>query len=150
MKVNVLLVAALLCMLIKPDAAVASPTSDALGTCMVDALNGKERKELAQWIFFGMAAHPEIKIYSKVTVDDQLNIDKYVGALVTRLLTVDCIDQTKNANKEIGNKALEDAFALVGKVAMQELMSNKEVATSLYGYAKFVDNQKLAAVLGPK
>lgn len=149
MKIRVFVIAAIACSLMAPPIAMATPASEALGTCMVDSLNGKERKELAQWIFFAMAAHPDIKIYSKVTPDDQTEVDKYVGNLVTRLLTVDCSQQTKNATKEDSRKALEDAFGLVGKVAMQELMSNKEVATSLYGYAKYVDKQKLTEVVGP-
>jgi hypothetical protein len=150
MKIRSLVIAAVLCGFVAPQTAIASTASDALGACMIDSLTGKERKELAQWIFFGMAAHPDIKKYSKVGEEDQINIDKFVGGLVTRLLTNDCLQQTKNAVNTDGPNALKDAFGLVGKVAMQELMSNKEVSTSLYGYAKYLDKKELLNIMSPK
>ena len=129
---------------------MAGPASDALGTCMVDSLNGKERKELAQWIFFAMAAHPDIKKYAQVSKVDQLNTDEFVANLVTRLLTNDCAEQTRTAVKDDGEVAIKGAFEMVGKVAMQELISNKEVSASLLGYAKFLDRKKLADIMSPK
>lgn len=129
---------------------VAAPASDLLGECMIDSLTGKERKQLAQWIFFAMAAHPDIKEYSKVTLESQKSTNETIGKLVTRLLTENCVDQVKVAAKEDGQDAIRGAFELVGKVAMQELMTNKEVAASIAGYAKFVDNEKITAVLKPQ
>ncbi len=39
----------------------------ALTTCFVDSLNGKERKQLATWIYFAVAAHPEMKPFSNIS-----------------------------------------------------------------------------------
>jgi hypothetical protein len=129
------------------DLALAGPASEELGLCMVDSLTGKERKQLAKWVFFAMAAHPEIKKFSKVSSEDQNNVNSYVGKLITRLLTENCSTQVKAANKESGSAAISSAFELVGKVAMQELMSNKEVVASISGYTKFIDNEKLNVLL---
>lgn len=130
--------------------AIASPASDSLGTCMIDSLSGKERKQLAQWFFFAMSAHPDIKEYSKVSVEIQKSTNEYVGKLVTRLLAENCSEQLKLAAKEDGPEAVKGAFELVGKVALQELMANKDVAASISDYAKFVDNDKITAVLKDK
>ncbi|MES1196175.1 MAG: hypothetical protein ABUL58_04435 [Steroidobacter sp.] len=129
--------------------AFADSAADEFGRCMSDALNGKERKQLAKWIFFAMAAHPDIKIYSNITEKDIKVTDEYVGKLVTRLLTENCPDELVKANSTDPN-ALEKAFEMVGAVAMQELMSNKDVMSSITGYARYTDQDKLTALLKKK
>lgn len=125
-----------------------SPT-DVLATCFVDNLSGKERKNLATWIFFAVAAHPEIKSYARVSEKNINESDEYVGKLVTRLLTVDCPDQLKQAQSS-DPLALRKAFGLVGQVAMQELMTNEDVMKSLTNYAQYADKEKINKVLTQK
>jgi len=116
-----------------------------LGTCMVDSLNGKERKTLARWIYFAIAAHPEMKPYANIDTENRLRTDKTVGALVTRLLTEDCKDQFVAVMGQ-GPTAIKQAFGLVGRVAMQELMTNKTVEEAITGYAIYVDKDKIKAL----
>lgn len=130
--------------------AIAGPASDSLGTCMIESLGSKDKKQLGQWIFFAMSAHPDVKEYSKVPQETQKNANEYIGKLVTRLLSEDCAEKVKVAAKEEGPEAIKTAFELVGKIAIQELMTNKEVSASIADYAKFVDNEKLGAVLKDK
>ena len=150
MKKYAFLLSILLATVLNPLSVKASPAGESLGVCMVDSLTGKERKQLAQWIFFAMAAHPDIKEFSKVSVEAQSKTNEYIGKLVSRLVTENCSEQLKAAVKEDGQAAIAGAFELVGKVAMQELMSNKEVIASISGYAKFVDQEKLGALLKTK
>jgi hypothetical protein len=103
---------------------------------MVDTLNGKERTNLAKWIFFSIAAHPEIKSHSGVGQKERKESDEYVGKLITRLLTSDCPNELKRANKS-DPVALQKAFELVGKVAMQELMTNQDVMKAVSNYARY-------------
>ncbi|GAA0821404.1 hypothetical protein GCM10009111_28340 [Colwellia asteriadis] len=117
-----------------------------LGTCMIDSLNGKERKQLAQWIFFAMAAHPEIKTYSNVSTKDLADSDEKIGGLITRLLTVNCPEQLKLANAA-DPLALQKSFELVGQVAMQELMTNAQVMSALTGYTQHTDIEKINQAL---
>jgi hypothetical protein len=117
-----------------------------LGTCLVDSLTGKERKHLAKWIYFAIASHPEMSSYSNIKQDDRVIIDKYVGTLVTRLLAEDCTSEFKSAQKD-NPLALSKAFELVGQVAMQELLTNQDVKTSISGYIKYADQKKIQAVL---
>ncbi len=119
---------------------------NAFSTCLVDNLNGKERKNLAKWMFFGIAAHPELKIYSQAGLDDIKRSDQYVGKLITRLLTVDCPNELKRAYSE-NTRAPEQAFAVVGKMAVQELMVNDAVVKSLTGYARYADMEKINKLL---
>ncbi len=121
----------------------AGEASNALGTCMVDSLTGKERKQLAQWIFFAMSYHPEIMTFAKVTEEAKENSDKTVGYLVTRLLTEDCPEQAKLALKMESSVAIQNSFGLVGQVAMQELMTNQDVNMAITSFERYVDKNKI-------
>lgn len=131
---------------------VGMPTSaqtpvDALSTCLVDHLNGTERKNLAKWVFFAMGAHPEIRSYSHISPSDINVSDKYMGRLVTRLLTEDCSDSFKAAYAS-DPKSIEKAFEIVGRFAMQELMSSENVQKAIGSYVKFTDVEKIKKTLG--
>ncbi|TXR54656.1 hypothetical protein [Reinekea thalattae] len=115
-------------------------------TCLLDSLNGEERKLLAKWIYFGMAEHPEIKPYSKITDSDKLESDQFVGDLLSRLLLEDCVDEFKIAQKQNPN-SLETAFGSVGEVAMQELMNDRNVINGLTGYTRYLDLQAITNML---
>lgn len=110
-----------------------------LGVCFTDSLTGKERKMLAKWVFFAMSAHPELSPYLKVSDQTKDEVNKFVGNLLTRLLVENCPRQTKAALKEDGNMAMQAAFEWVGKVAMKELMTNRDVAASMSGFEKYLD-----------
>lgn len=122
-----------------------SPTSVFAG-CMVDTLNGKERKNLAKWIFLSMTAHPVIKPFSNAGAKDINESDQYIGRLITRLLTVDCPNELKMANKS-DPKAIEKAFKLVGEIAMQEIMSHQETMSALTNYINYADKDKINKIL---
>ena len=123
----------------------ASPADD-LGICLVDSLNGKEKKALAKWIFFAIAAHPDINSYSSASGDDIQKSDVYIGKLITRLLTENCPGELRRANAA-DPMAIQNAFELVGKVAMQELMTDEHVMKSITNYANYVDQEKLQTVI---
>ncbi|HFD33014.1 MAG TPA: hypothetical protein ENJ28_09975 [Gammaproteobacteria bacterium] len=126
----------------------ADPTS-VFANCLVDNLNGKERKNLAKWIYLAMAAHPEIKSLSSATPKDIEKSDEYIGKLITKLLTVDCPNELNTASKT-NRSALQNGFGLVGKVAMQELMSNQNVNKALTNYIKYTDLEKIKTITNTK
>lgn len=119
-------------------------SANAFGECLVDALNGKERKELAKWIYFAMAAHPEIIDYANIEDSVRLESDKAIGALITRLLGEDCPAKFKNALK-VDPMATQRAFELVGQVAMGELMQNTQVTQAISNYANYMDMSVIQA-----
>lgn len=122
-----------------------TPTEE-LGTCLVDTLNGKERKALAKWIYFSMGSHPEIKSFMKATPDDIQNSDEYVGKLITKILTIDCPKELQVANKA-NPLAIQKAFELVGQVAMQEIMTNEDTLKALTNYAIYTDQAKISEIM---
>lgn len=141
-----LYVISLLIILITPITAIANQTAEKLGVCLADSLNGKERKELAKWMYFAMSAHSTIKPYTKITKKDIDNMNKYVGALITRLMTEDCPQIAKEARKEIGLPAFEYAFGFVGKIAMEELMIEPSVTKAVQSFEPYLDQDKFNQV----
>lgn len=132
--------------LLMPAVTHAGPQAHQLGVCLADALNGKERKSLAKWIFFGMSAHSSIEQYSNISAEDIETSDKYVGYLVTRLLTENCPAQARLAFEEDGTGGIEYAFRVVGQVAMQEIMTEPGVSQSLGAFEKYLDREKFSKV----
>jgi hypothetical protein len=124
--------------------------SQALATCLADNTTGKDRKELAKWVFLGMAAHPEMKQYTNANastaVDDSA---RTVAAIVSRLVTSACVNEFKNATKQ-GAQAIPLAFESLGRLAMTELTADKSVSEAMGVFADYLDQKRLEAVLGAK
>ncbi|MCK4743646.1 MAG: hypothetical protein KAT25_07480 [Sulfuriflexus sp.] len=135
--------------IITGSAVFASTPTEVFANCLVDNLNGKERKNLAKWIYLAMAAHPEIKSFSSASSKDIQKSDKYIGILITKLLTINCPNELNTATKSNPN-ALGQGFELVGRVAMQELMTNKKVTESISNYIKYTDLEKIKAISNKK
>jgi hypothetical protein len=127
--------------------AAAGPYAQAMGTCLADNTTGKERKELARWIFSAMATHPEMHDLSNATAETRDKISQSIGTLVTRLLTESCGEQTRAAMQKEGTDSLKDAFGSLGALAMQELMSNKDVSAAIGEFEHYVDNKKIQEAL---
>ncbi len=125
----------------------AGPATDALSSCLADNTTGKDRKDLAKWIFVAMAAHPELKDISKVTPAGRDQVDQAAGAIFSRMLTQSCVDQTRHALQQDGRGSIKVAFGVLGQLAMAELMANPQVSSAITGFQRFVDNKKIEALL---
>lgn len=136
---------------ISASSAIAGPATVALTTCVADNTTGKDRKDMARWIFVVMSAHPEILRLSNVSEADRDQLDKTLAAIVTRLLTENCQAQAKLAIETEGNETpLRTAFEAIGKLAMQELMSNTEVTSATTSFAKYLDTNKITSAFSNK
>lgn len=132
------------------SAAMAQVPIGGLGQCLADNTSGRDRKDLARWVFLAMAAHPEIKDLSKATPADANGASQATGALFTRLLTQSCAKEARMAMAAGGANALQLAFQTLGQLAMQELMSDGNVAQSMNAIERHVDQKKINEALGPR
>jgi hypothetical protein len=128
--------------------AIAGPAADAFGACMSDSTTGRERKELARWMFAGMAAHPEIRALSNVTPQDQEGLSRFMGGLFTRLVTENCRAEARAVVQGEGSMGLQTAFGILGRMAMAELMTNKEVNAAMSDFERFADRERVQSALG--
>lgn len=140
------LIAILVGSCIMTSSALAGSATDALGTCLSDNTTGKERKDLARWVFIGMSSHPDMQALSRVTERNREELDRMMAAIVTRLMTENCHSQARVAMEKDGAVSLQVAFGAIGKLAMQELMSNPSVNASFDNYAKYLDTKKINAL----
>lgn len=121
---------------------------ESLSKCLADNTSGRDRKDLARWVFFAMAAHPEIKKYSSPDLAaDSDEVDKTMAGTFTRLLADSCPAETQAAFKQGGAKAIEVAFQTLGRLAMKELMSDQDVIANMSKFEKLFDQNKLTKVL---
>lgn len=126
----------------------AGPSVEALSTCLGDHTSGKERKDLARWMFTAMATHPDIKDLSKATDAGRESSDKAMGQLVTALLAERCSAQVREVVSQEGSAGMFNAFRALGELAMKELMSNPDVGRAMGGYERYLDQAKIRAALG--
>src|SRR4051794_10732750 len=98
----------------------ASPNTDALARCLSDSTSGKDRKDLARWIFVGMSAHPEIGTVAKASAEDIEKAQRTMGTLFTRLIVDQCPREMNAVVQSEGSEGIKIAFEYLGKMAMQE------------------------------
>jgi hypothetical protein len=122
--------------------AFAGPATDALTACLADNTTGKDRKDLARWVFVGMASHPEIQNLSNVTQANRDDLDRILAAMLTRLMTENCVAQARSALEKDGSAAFPTAFGVMGQLAMQELMSDPGVNAAMSDFSKYLDQNK--------
>ncbi|MBU2966177.1 hypothetical protein Q4508_19855 [Amphritea sp. 2_MG-2023] len=112
-----------------------------LGTCFIDSLTGKERKELVKWMYFSMSAHPELEPHANISLDDLQGSHQTIAKLITRLFPNEA-----RAARKADPQALKKALKLVGKVAMQDILTDKAVRAAVNDYTRFVDQEKIKDV----
>jgi hypothetical protein len=127
--------------------ATASPATDDLVRCFSDFSSGKDRIELARWVFSAMAAHPEIRDLSSISPQKQETVESAVGAVYTRLISQDCARETSAVIRDDGESALKVGFDSLGRLAMQEVMGSPVVAEVFVSTRKYVDGPKVRSIL---
>lgn len=141
---------ALVVALLFVSGAQASPNSDVLGRCLSDNTTGKDRKDLARWIFVGMSAHPEIGVVARASHKDVEAAQRTMGTLFTRLVADQCSQQMNAVVQSDGTEGIKVAFEYLGRMAMQELMSNQEVNAAMGGFERYIDKVKVDRVVKSK
>jgi hypothetical protein len=122
---------------------------DALKKCLADNTTGKDRKDLAKWVFLAMAAHPEMKQHMNATASAAADeSSRTMAALVTRLLTDSCVNETKAVIQDgQGSRSLQLAFESLGQLAMRELMADNSVQASMGLFERYIDQQRFTEAL---
>ena len=127
----------------------AQPQADALRACLADSTTGKDRKNLAKWIFLAMAAHPDMKEHAHANAAASADeSSRGMAALVTRLLTESCVNETRAVMKGgQGAQSMQLAFQGLGQLAMQELMADKSVQDSMGLFERYLDQERFTKAL---
>ena len=121
----------------------AGPFADELAKCLVTSTNNRDRNKLVKWIFSVYSDHPEVSYMVDLSDREKKIIDKEMADLFTRLLSEDCFDESKNAQKYEGNIVFFKAFQSLGQVAAQGFMGNPDVKRSMNKFSELIDTKKL-------
>jgi len=133
-----------------PMTAFAGPYADELGRCLVESTSQRDRVDLVRWMFSAASLHPAVEPISSVTEEQLEAASKSTADLFMRLLLESCRPETENALEFEGLSTIEAAFAVLGQVAGREMFSSPEVAAGLAVLEKYVDSEKLEALVGPE
>lgn len=124
------------------SAQAASPLSQ----CLLAKAGEADRMVLVQWIFAGMARGQATKDMARVTEEQRIDSMRKAGALIQRLMLVDCRPETIAAMKSDPN-SLQAAFGTLGEQAMVTLMADPAVDATFSGISEYVDIGKFAALM---
>jgi hypothetical protein len=126
------------------------PTVVAFSRCLEDSSTGRDRKDLARWIFTAISAHPELRGIAAIPPTTAEGASRAAGQLVMRLVTEACATQAREAVREVGSVAFGNAFGTLGQLAMRELIADKDVIAGMSLIQKYVDDVKLQQILSSK
>jgi hypothetical protein len=124
--------------------------SDHLAKCLADNTTGRDRKDLARWIFVSMGSHPEMRDLVLSSEDTNAQIDKRMATIVTRLMAESCLVEVQGLVKKGESDAMRRAFESLGALAMMELHSNPAVTTSVSRFGRYIDQEKLSSAINGK
>lgn len=116
--------------------------------CLLEKTTREDRKFLVTWVYLAMSKHPEISSLSAITPEREQVINQNVGKTLTRLLTDDCGAQMKTMFTEHGPASIASPFEELGKVAMQELLTNPAVNATFANIGSHMDQERVDRALG--
>lgn len=126
----------------------AQSATDAMAECLVASSSEEDRLTLVKWMFSAMSLHPAVQELSEISDADRETASRDMAELMTRLLTVDCQDESKAAVATDGQIAMQNSFAVLGQVAGTELFTNGNVMVGMGYLQQFIDQHAINAALG--
>ena len=121
----------------------AGPFGDEVARCLVTSTNNRDKTKLVKWIFRVYGDHPEVSYMVDLSDSEKKVIDKDVAHIFTRLLSEDCIDETKKALDYEGDNVMFTAFQTLGQVAAQGFNVNPSVERSINKFTELIEYEKL-------
>lgn len=136
----------LLAMLAFTTSANAGVYADTMGKCLVSATSAKDKTDLVRWIFSNAALHPEVASIASISKPQREKINRTAGALMERLLTVDCRKESGEALRYEGAIAMQLSFQILGQVAAASLMAHPAVGQGFEYILQLLDEKKIKAL----
>ena len=121
----------------------AGPFGDEMAKCLVTSTSNRDRTKLVKWIFRVYGEHPEVSYMVNLSDREKKVIDKDIADVFTRLLSEDCLDETKKALDYEGDNVMFTAFQALGQVAAQGFNVNPIVERNINKFTEFIEYEKL-------
>lgn len=130
--------------------ATAGLYSDDLARCLVSATSSDDKLSLIRWVVVQITKHPNVSDLSRITPTQEKSADMEVARLFERLITDNCRDQSKAAFRYEGQDAFKASFEVLGTVAMQELVSHKDVDSGFSGFTQYLNEAAFKGIFPEK
>ena len=113
---------------------------EAFGHCMVLKTTGADRIILSRWMVGALASAPVVAGVAKVEPTGKDAADRDLATLVTRLLTIDCVDAARAVK---GTHGFEAAFSTLGELAIGEVTRDPLAQAALGKFTNYIDKEKM-------
>lgn len=130
-----------------PGIVQAGVYSDDLGKCLVNTTTKNERQQLVKVIFAGIAKHPSTSYMADISTVQEDEFMRQFASIFTDLMTERCVEQARLAIRYEGLQAIENSFELLGKIAVQDLMTHPAINAYFEGMATYIDENALNALV---
>lgn len=105
---------------------------------------------MMRWMATAVLAAPQLSDMASVPQSTRDKADQGAAAVWMRLLTVECLQETKVVMKEDSATGFRVAGEALGRVAMQELMTNTQTQQALSGFTRYLDKAAMAKAMTAK
>lgn len=123
--------------------------ADDLSRCLVEKTTADDKNMLVRWVISTTTLHPAVASLASMDAAVRSRINRDTARIFERLLTVSCLDQTRQAVRVEGAAAIQTGFQTLGQVAMSELFAHPDVAAALGELDSHIDADKLRSALDP-
>ncbi len=127
------------------DDAAPAATPEALSKCLTMKSTGQDRLTFAGWMVAALASAPQMKGVATLAPGKKDELDRDVARVFTRLIAVDCAEFSRPLMKDRNNSAFRTGGEALGRMAMQELLSNPDAAKAMEAFAKYIDPMEFLA-----
>ena len=123
----------------------------ALNACLVAKASEADKSLLVEYVAIAMLQAPETKSLATVAPGKREAVDRGMARMFTRLITVDCKREVVAAVSGNDHRAaLRIAGEVLGRNAMGKLLTNRDTASALTGYVRYLNPKDFAILTPPK
>jgi hypothetical protein len=120
--------------------------AEALGRCLVNKTTGEDRVAIATWMLLAMASTPQLAGAATVEPGRKEQADRAMAQLLTRLMTIDCLNYSRAMFESESREAFHAAGVKLAQIAMNELLNNPQADAALGAYLGHVNEADFVAV----
>jgi hypothetical protein len=130
---------AVLAAFLSASPAAAGVFTDDLTRCIVKSTTDGDRRMMVRFIFAAMSADADLQSLSTVTPGQRADVTKAFAGLVQRLILTDCRKEAVAAEKNEGAGVYKASFDVLGRSAMQGLITSPGTQSALKDIANYLD-----------
>ena len=109
-----------------------------LRDCFTAQTTGADRTTFARWFVAILASAPKVQGVATVEPGVKDQLDRQVAAIFTRIITKDCVAESRLLWQAHSNAAFGVAGESLGRLAMQEVTSDVDGRKIFAGYVSYI------------